>query len=310
MGSHDEAANANTSEPVAQRTGAPTPAGESLTALDLALLHRPSFTIRKKIALSFLLCFFVIGAVTLASIVALSRIEQKLHFLEVADSYTNQIQQARRFEKNHFLYGTGLDTAREYAREAQTTLGGASVEFARIVGQAPTDEMRRHLERYEQLLSRLAADPGGGPATQRGALETEIREHGAQMVAAALRVAEAERQSVQSMLRLSRQMPMGALLVLLLLILYITNFLARQLLAPLGRMVNAAERVAKGDFTPLRPARRYRDELTGLALAINHMMQELNRRQDALVEAQKLRAVGTLTAGLLTNSTTRSTTSR
>jgi len=80
--------------------------------------------------------------------------------------------------------------------------------------------------------------------------------------------------------------------------LYITNFLARQLLAPLGRMVNAAERVAKGDFTPLRPARRYRDEFTGLALAINHMMQELNRRQDALVEAQKLRAVGTLTAGI------------
>jgi signal transduction histidine kinase len=85
---------------------------------------------------------------------------------------------------------------------------------------------------------------------------------------------------------------------LLLLTSYITHFLARQLLAPLGRMVNATERVAKGDFTPLRPARRYRDEFTGLALAINHMMQELNRRQEALAEAQKLRAVGTLTAGI------------
>jgi signal transduction histidine kinase len=274
------------------------PVEESLTAVDLALLHRPSFTIRKKIALSFLLCFFVIGAVTLASFVTLSRIERKLHFLEVADTYTNQIQQARRFEKNYLLYGTGLDSAREYAKEAQTTLGGAAAEFPSIVGQRPYDEMRRHLERYEQLLFRLATDMERTAGSQRSALETELREHGGQMVAAALRVAEAERQSVQSLLRLSRQMPIGALAVLLVLILYITNFLARQLLAPLGRMVNATERVAKGDFTPLRPARRYRDEFTGLALAINHMMLELNRRQEALAEAQKLRAVGTLTAGI------------
>lgn len=292
MGPEHETAPADMASDTARKSADP------LVAVDLALLHRPSFTIRKKIALSFLLCFFVIGAVTLASLVTLSRIERKLHFLEVADTYTNQIQQARRFEKNHLLYGTGLDSAREYAHEAQTTLSGAATEFSSVVGQRPYDEMRGHLERYEHLLSRLAADTTSPAGSQPRALESELREHGAQMVAAALRVAEAERQSVQSMLRLSRQMPIAALVILLVLILYITNFLARQILGPLGRMVNAAERVAKGDFTLLRPARRYRDEFTGLALAINHMMQELNRRQEALAEAQKLRAVGTLTAGI------------
>ncbi len=268
---------------------------DPLTAADVALLRRPSFSIRKKIALSFLLCFLVIGAVTLVSLVTLGRIEQKLHFLEVADACTSQIQQARRFEKNYLLYGTGLDNALEYASEARATLGGASAEFALIVGQKPYGEMRQHLERYEQLLLSLASAPTGA---RRRALEAEIRQHGAEMVAAALRVAEAERQSVGSMLRLSKQMPLAALAVLFVLILYITNFLARQLLAPLGRMVNAAGRIAKGDFTPLQPARRYRDEITGLALAMNRMMQELNQRQEALAEAQKLRAIGTLTSGI------------
>jgi signal transduction histidine kinase len=267
---------------------------DALTATDVALLGRPSFSIRKRIALSFLLCFLVIGGVTIASLTTLGRIEQKLHFLEVADTYTNQIQQARRFEKNFLLYGTGLDAALEYAHEARGTLGGASAEFARIVGQRPYGEMRQHLERYEQLLLGLA----GAEGDRRTAFEAEIREHGAQMVAAALRVAEAERQSVRSMLRLSKQMPLAALATLLVLIVYITNFLARQLLAPLGRMVNAAGRIAKGDFTPLQPARRYRDEFTGLALAMNHMMQELGHRQEVLAEAQKLRAIGTLTAGI------------
>ncbi|MCX6543312.1 MAG: HAMP domain-containing sensor histidine kinase [Acidobacteria bacterium] len=271
---------------------------DSQTAADIALLRRPSFSIRKRIALSFLLCFLVIGGVTLASLVTLGRIEQKLHFLEVADTYTNQIQQARRFEKNYLLYGTGLDSALEYAHEARATLGGASAEFARIVGQKPYGEMRQHLERYEQLLLGLAGVPTGAAGARRSTLEAEIRQHGAEMVAAALRVAEAERQSVRSMLRLSKQMPLAALAVLLVLIVYITNFLARQLLAPLGRMVNTAGRIAKGDFTPLQPTRRYRDEFTGLALAINRMMQELNHRQEALAEAQKLRAIGTLTAGI------------
>jgi signal transduction histidine kinase len=273
-------------------------AADALAAADIALLRRPSFSIRKKVAVSFLLCFIVIGAVTLASFVTLGRIEQKLHFLEVADTYTNQIQQARRFEKNYLLYGTGLETAREYAHEARATLGGASVEIARIVGQQPFEEMGQHLERYIQLLSALASAPAGDAGARRSALEAEIRQHGGAMVAAALRVAEAERQSVRSMLWLSKQMPLAALAALFVLTVYITNFLARQILAPLGRMVNTAGRIAKGDFTPLQPQRRYRDEFTGLALAMNHMMQELDRRQEALAEAQKLRAVGTLTAGI------------
>jgi signal transduction histidine kinase len=276
----------------------PAHGDDALRTADIALLRRPSFSIRKRIALSFLLCFLVIGGVTLASSVTLGRIEQKLHFLEVADTYTNQIQQARRFEKNYLLYGTGLGSAREYAHDARATLAGASTEIARIVGQKAYGEMRQHLERYDQLLNSLESAPAGGTGARRSALETEIRQHGGEMVAAALRVAEAERQSVRTMFRLSKLMPLVALAVLLVLILYITNFLARQLLAPLGRMVNAAGRIAKGDFTPLPPARRYRDEFTGLALAMNHMMQELVHRQESLAEAQKLRAVGTLTAGV------------
>ena len=284
--------------PMADQSGGPADADDAQRSADLAFLRRTSFGIRKRIALSFLLCFLVIGGVTLASSVTLGRIEQKLHFLEVADTYTSQIQQARRFEKNYLLYGTDLTSAREYTHDARETLEGASSEIASIVGHKPYEEMRQHLERYEQLLLNLASAPTGAAGARRSALEIEIRQHGSEMVEAALRVVEAQRQGVRTMFRLSKQMPLVALAVLLVLILYITNFLARQLLAPLGRMVDAAGRIAKGDFTPIAPARRYRDEFTDLALAINHMMWELSHRQAALAEAQKLRAIGTLTAGV------------
>ena len=40
---------------------------------------------------------------------------KKTQFLVIADRYTNEIQQARRFEKNYFLYGTNLENVLEHA---------------------------------------------------------------------------------------------------------------------------------------------------------------------------------------------------
>jgi two-component system NtrC family sensor kinase len=270
------------------------------SAADFALIHRPSFTLRKKIALSFLLCFLVIGGVTFFSYNILVRIESKLYFLELADRYTADVQQARRYEKNFFLYGTDLDAALDHIRTAHRTFAAAPAETSRVVGRRTFEDMLKHLERYQQLLERLYATPHGEKEAKSAklAVEPELREHGAQMVEAALRVAEAERQSVLRLLKVSKLMPVVALGVLLLLIVYITIFLTRQILRPIGRMVAATGRIAQGDFSPLRPQRKYRDEFTSLSLAINHMLQELNQRQEMLAEAQKLRAIGTLTAGI------------
>ena len=49
---------------------------------------------------------------------------------------------------------------------------------------------------------------------------------------------------------------------------------------------------------PITPRRRYHDEFSELAMAINYMMHELVRRQELLVHSHKLKAIGTLTAGV------------
>ncbi|MEJ2109885.1 MAG: ATP-binding protein [Acidobacteriota bacterium] len=46
------------------------------------------------------------------------------------------------------------------------------------------------------------------------------------------------------------------------------------------------------------PKRKYRDEFSRLALAFNQMIRELDKRHKILVESHKLRAVGTLVAGV------------
>jgi signal transduction histidine kinase len=62
--------------------------------------------------------------------------------------------------------------------------------------------------------------------------------------------------------------------------------------------MQASRRIADGDMTPIRPGKAYRDEFSQLAMAMNQMMVQLVRRHEMLVQAHKLKAVGTLTAGV------------
>lgn len=276
------------------RPTAPPPSGE-------AFLHRPSLGIRARLSIGFLSLFLVAMAVTAAAYFMLSRLEVRLRFLEVADRYTMEIQQARRFEKNYFLYGTNLQDVEEHVTNARGLLTSASPEAALVLPPSDIRKMREHLDRYQSLIARLAAldrSPRKEGAEEKAAIEAELRTHGFQMVAFAMELAQKERTLVNDTLALFKRLPLIFLAVLLALSVIIANFLARQMMGPLTRLVAAAQRIAQGDFTPMQPARWYRDEFSNLAIALNTMMSELARRQEVLVQSHKLRAVGTLTAGV------------
>jgi two-component system, NtrC family, sensor kinase len=283
----------------------PTVGGTSepsvMASAERALLQRPSFGIRSRLALGFLSLFLLAAAITAAAWIMLSRLEVRLKFLEVADRYTLEIQQARRFEKNYFLYGTNLQDVQEHVGNARRLLGSSESEAFKVLTASDLRRMRDHLGRYEALIQGLVEMERHSPpdiASRRAAVESELRAHGSQMVTFALELAQKERSSVNQTLALFKRLPVGFLVILLLLMAFIVNFLARQMLAPLSRLMATAQRIATGDFTPITPARRYRDEFSDLAVALNTMMREVAHRQEVLVQSHKLQAVGTLTAGV------------
>ena len=126
-----------------------------------------------------------------------------------------------------------------------------------IIGEKTFLSVENHLAKYIELLEKLQgldSDREAGTIPQHPRIEAELREHGAAMVSQSLKLAEEERNSVALMLKLSKRLPLGFLAVLLPLIIYTANFLARQMLAPLSRMLTVTERIAQGDFTPIPPA--------------------------------------------------------
>ncbi len=263
-----------------------------------ALHERPSLSIRTRLTVGLLLWFVLSLAITIVSLMLIDGVREKLHIVDAVDRYTFEIQQARRYEKNFFLYGTNLADALAGVHTARVILDQEAGNMAAVIGEEAVSTMRGHVRRYEHLLSELTTLDPAGDALRVGEIETELRVHGAEMVRVAEDLATRERRAVEGMLVASDRIAIVFIVALILLIVLLMVFMARQVFAPLNRIMLATRRIAEGDLTPITPKRRYHDEFSELASAINYMMRELVRRQELLVQTHKLQAIGTLTAGI------------
>ena len=267
-----------------------------------ALKARPKFSIRMQMFLALVFSFVILLGVAVASLVAMYMIETKVISLEISNSYLFEIQQARRFEKNYFLYGTNLADAQENIYAAKRVITGNIDEWEQVMDRDSLTAMLSHLDEYGKLLETLEEierDPGADDYFwKKKNIEAQVRKHGQETVALAQDLMQREKTALDEMMLLSRRVHIYSFIFLFLLFAFNTLVMGWRILTPLARFVSYADRIAGGDHTPVMPRRRYRDEFSNLAVSINYMISELDRHQDILVQTHKLRAVGTLTAGV------------
>jgi two-component system NtrC family sensor kinase len=272
--------------------GWPEPAAD---APDAALLDRPRITIRTRITLAFAIIFALCVVITVWSMIALSNVEDRLHFLEVADGYTSEIQEARRYEKNFLLYGSDLEAALHHLDRAEALLDENLPRVRKVVGAPALATMTGLAESYRAELLQLQQVRD---EARKAGVEADVRRSGGQMVAMAQDFRAKESSAIHDTLALARRIPVLFLAVVLVLMLLTTAFLVAQIHGALRRFTDYTERIGAGDYTPIVPTRRYRDEFSHLAVALNRMIRELDHRQRILVESHKLRAIGALVAGV------------
>ncbi len=262
---------------------------------NIPLHQRPSISIRLKIAISFSLFFILSFTVTGWSYWSLTKFENKLEFLEIADHYMAEIQQARRFEKNFLLYSTDLDDALEHVKTAEVILTQNSEKIEKILGKDHFKTMVTFMTKYHAQLLLLKDAKNDG---EKESIVPMLRQSGSQMVSFAGEFAEKEQNSAKRMFLLAKRVPLYFMSALFILMIFVLTFLTRQLLVTLNRFMEYTKRIGEGDFSPIQPRRKYKDEFTKLAEAFNHMIKELDHKHNVLLESHKLRAIGTLVAGV------------
>jgi len=270
---------------------------------DKALAARPSFTIRLRIALAFLLIYCFSFGIAIGSMVFIYRLNAKFEFFIYAKNFASEVQEARRYEKNFFLYGSKSDLydALGSIHSASNLLAGAPDEIRSLVKQNDFKLLTEDLGNYEQLLNQLTTKfsvPGSQQNPRDAELENLLRLHGYRILSLASDLVNRERQKVRNDTRLYMFTAIFSMGINFLAMIWVASELTRQILQPLGRAVKYTQRFAAGDFTPITPQRKYRDEFTDLAIAINHMMYEVKEKQEQLVQSRKMAAVGTLTSGI------------
>ncbi len=266
-----------------------------------ALVERRYVSIRLRIAVGLGACFLLTAAVTVASLVSLNEVRTSQEFLEKVSNCALELEQARRYEKNYFLYGSNLDDALSEAHTAHLLLRSADRSIRKRVGAEEFERVERNLEEYTRLLDRLHTLRNvrqGTDRDERAEIERDLRKHGAQLLLDAGTLVDQERLRMHTLLRSSKLMGTGALVVVLLMIVFIGNLLTHQILTPIGRFLRHTKRIAAGDYAPILPKRRFRDELSDLALAVNQMVRQLRNHEAKLSRTSKMAAVGTLTAGI------------
>lgn len=268
---------------------------------DRALRQRPRVSIRFRLVSLFLATVALTGAMTLAAMIFISRLDANQTFIETTANYAFDIQQARRFEKNFLLYGTGLPQALADVAQAGQVLVAAREDFYAILGKTAFDRMTAGLARYRRLLERLDTRSGRSDARtaiDRDSLQAQLRGIGAELVTDATGAIEKARRRFHRGLHSTRIVLLAGMVLVIAFAVYTSAFIVRRIFLPFRRFDGYMRRIAAGDFSPVTPAKTFQDEFTDLALAVNRMIGEILDRGDQLLESRKMAAIGTLTAGI------------
>ena len=253
----------------------------------------PMNSLRQKIIFGYSVIGALLIGLSLFSFFELQLLEKKIAAGERIAEFFDISLEIRRFEKNYFLYRQAADLAenREYVGRASALLREHDPLFEALDEPTRINRLANDLERYAALMEEY------GRGSDNEILAAVIRKTGKEIVTVAEALAKAERHALQALLDRHRQILIGSVTGVTLLVIVIGQLLSRRVARPLKQMEASMEAVAAGQLAKLEMAAEDR-EIVSLTQAFNHVIEELELRQGQLVRSEKLAALGTLLSGV------------
>jgi len=272
--------------------------------VNAALLARRHFSVRKQIYLGNAMVFLVALIMLIMLIFNNNRVHNRFRFLEFVNDFSSEILQARRYEKNFFLYGTNLNDAIENIHLAEAIFIRESDQFSALLeGQKNLQTIFAKIGVYKSLLQQLLQHEQQSqtefytlPFAKK--IELELRDYGKDILATSNAMITIEKKAIEKTLSHSRNIHIYSFLALLIVLIGNTFLLVNRLYSMFARYATFTQRIAAGDFRLITPHRKFRDEFTDLAVAFNEMIKEIDLREAILIQTHKMEAVGTLTSGI------------
>lgn len=261
-------------------------------------MHLVPKTIRVQIMMAFSVCFVVMGAIIALNYNNFRLLTRSMVFFELAEELKSTILEMRRYEKNFFLYRQDFNYEENvtYTNKLGMILQREKETLVQAIGPKNYEKFVKYVEEYSASMGKLYET--SCPADKCADLQALIRGAGQNMLILADQTVVAERRSIDRVLRQMIPLPLISLLALVVLLGFVIFYIGEKVVRPLARITRESDAVAKGAFQRITPYKDKDNEISSLVTAINHMMAELEKRQQQLIQSRKIASIGTLTAGI------------
>ena len=267
-----------------------------------------TISIRKKIAISFILFIMVSTLIWFLNYYKYDLINEKLQIIEKKDQVFNLILEARRFEKNYFLFSNTDDLrhAINYVKQAETHLNEIIAVHGRYTLERDLEKRHQMLTGYRNALQSIINDSAPPTATsaqvadQRESIvkhKEHIRDLGHRLTDDFESILVRERRLAIQLVHESGYYLYLALAAIFVLTFGIAVFMYFNINKPLESIETAIRKIASGAYAGI-PVSSSGDVFGSLVTSLNNMIHELNRRNEQLVQSEKLASLGTLTSGV------------
>ncbi len=253
-------------------------------------------SIRQKINIALGIEAALLGIISICAFFSFKIVLSKLHFIEIFDELNISFLEMRKTEKNYFLYHdtNALQEAYQKGENAYYMLQRAQTSLVSTLGRQNYHALTSSLKQYLNTIQNLQK-------SQRPSIleELRLRKLGHRLTQFSSSLIKQEHKKINRIIHQNTMMFFASLVAVLLSQLFLWQYFFRFLAKKLLKMEALTKAVAKGHFHEVAIKHSEpNDEIGSVVNAISRMAQELEKREEQLLQAKKLASLGVLVSGV------------
>lgn len=228
---------------------------------------------------------------------------KRISFLDITNEFILKVIRSKHFEERYFLSGENLKETISNLDEARIMVLENYVQFKEFAGETNVMSMISHLTRRIELFQKLNEFNINNNTFDMNdpkimSIRKEVLPQGLSLEKFTRVLFDLEKESLHNSIEQFLRYTMYFLMLPFVTLFILGLFLIQKVLKPVRILVEHSNRIGKGDYLNIELNQKIKDEFNAFAEAFNDMVKTIEMRQQLSIQTHKLRAIGTLTAGV------------